>query len=365
MAIRPTDIQGSIWQASQTAPLVQRAEDAARTAQQAAQASFAAQVQEREERVNETGEALGVRVDAGAERLTGLVHALFALLDLRCEAGLRRLLRGARGVLGALHQRRGLRSLPDRSLDVGGANRHATVQVRGRERPRGSSGASLPRARRVAGGRRWGVSSGVLLLHRRVALTISEIGFQRAQFSPQVDYGLRVDLRDPRLRDVQRSLDLLERQAFEVVERDDRPLLRRQVVDRADERGLDLPRLDGAGDLRAVVAQRVEQRDLVAALVRQKLLERENRRAANLLHQHVELFEGEPHLVGDFVFGRRTAELDLQLLVDALQLARALADGSRYPVERSERVENRAVDQIVDLDVRGQVDRNSPGHVLH
>ena len=68
MAIRPTDIQGSIWQASQTAPLVQRAEDAARTAQQAAQASFAAQVQEREERVNETGKALGTSIDPNAER---------------------------------------------------------------------------------------------------------------------------------------------------------------------------------------------------------------------------------------------------------------------------------------------------------
>jgi hypothetical protein len=68
MAIRPTDIQGAIWQASQTAPLAQRAEEAPRTAQQAAQASFAAHVQEREERVNEMGEALGNRIDPNAER---------------------------------------------------------------------------------------------------------------------------------------------------------------------------------------------------------------------------------------------------------------------------------------------------------
>jgi hypothetical protein len=68
VAIRPTDIQGSIFQASQTAPLTQRAEDAPRAAQQAAQASFAAQVQEREERVNETDKALGNQVDANAER---------------------------------------------------------------------------------------------------------------------------------------------------------------------------------------------------------------------------------------------------------------------------------------------------------
>ena len=68
MAIRPTDLQGAIWQASQTAPLAQRAEEAPRVAQQAAQASFAAQVQLREERVSDTGEALGNKIDANAER---------------------------------------------------------------------------------------------------------------------------------------------------------------------------------------------------------------------------------------------------------------------------------------------------------
>jgi len=68
VAIRPTDIQGAIWQASQTAPLTQRAEEAPRAAQQAAQAAFAAHVDVREERVNETGEGLGSKVDANAER---------------------------------------------------------------------------------------------------------------------------------------------------------------------------------------------------------------------------------------------------------------------------------------------------------
>ena len=68
MAIRPTDIQGAIWQSTQTAALAQRAEEAPRLAQQAAQASFAAHVQEREERVAELGEALGNRIDPNAER---------------------------------------------------------------------------------------------------------------------------------------------------------------------------------------------------------------------------------------------------------------------------------------------------------
>ncbi|GAC1579599.1 MAG: hypothetical protein NVS3B7_13670 [Candidatus Elarobacter sp.] len=68
MAIRPTDIQGSIWQASQTAPLTQRAEEAPRAAQAAAQADFAAQLHVRDERISETSESLGNRVDANAER---------------------------------------------------------------------------------------------------------------------------------------------------------------------------------------------------------------------------------------------------------------------------------------------------------
>jgi hypothetical protein len=71
VAIRPTDIQGAIWQASQTAGVTQRAEEAPRMAQQAAQASFAAHVQEREERVAGTGEALGNRIDPNAERNGG------------------------------------------------------------------------------------------------------------------------------------------------------------------------------------------------------------------------------------------------------------------------------------------------------
>ena len=68
MAIRPTDIQGSIWQAVQTAPLNQRAQEAPRDAQAAAQAAFAAQIHEREETVAESGESLGNRVSPDAER---------------------------------------------------------------------------------------------------------------------------------------------------------------------------------------------------------------------------------------------------------------------------------------------------------
>ena len=68
MAIRPTDFQSAISQASQIAPLAQRAEEAPRLAQQAAQAAFAADVETREERIDETAQGLGNRVDTNAER---------------------------------------------------------------------------------------------------------------------------------------------------------------------------------------------------------------------------------------------------------------------------------------------------------
>jgi hypothetical protein len=67
VAIRPTDIQASIWQAVQTAPIVQRAEESARLSQAAAQTAFVNQTEVREERVGETDKAVGNKVDPNAE----------------------------------------------------------------------------------------------------------------------------------------------------------------------------------------------------------------------------------------------------------------------------------------------------------
>jgi hypothetical protein len=68
VAIRPTDIQGAILQAVQTAPLNQRAQEAPREAQAAAQAAFAAHVSEREQTVAEAAKSLGNKVDSNADR---------------------------------------------------------------------------------------------------------------------------------------------------------------------------------------------------------------------------------------------------------------------------------------------------------
>ena len=68
MSIRPADLQASIWQATQTAPAAARAEEAPHAAQMGAQAAFANAVQERQERIADTGNATGNRVNARPER---------------------------------------------------------------------------------------------------------------------------------------------------------------------------------------------------------------------------------------------------------------------------------------------------------
>jgi hypothetical protein len=66
VAIRPTDIQASIWQAMQTAPVIQRAEESARLSQAAAQTAFVNQTEVREERVGKTDEVVGNKIDPNA-----------------------------------------------------------------------------------------------------------------------------------------------------------------------------------------------------------------------------------------------------------------------------------------------------------
>ena len=83
-----------------------------------------------------------------------------------------------------------------------------------------------------------------------------------------MDHRLGVNLRDTRFGNVEYTLDFLEREAFEVIQRDHGALLIRETIDRAHERSLDFERFDGARDLISVVLERIEQRNLVAPLVR-------------------------------------------------------------------------------------------------
>jgi hypothetical protein len=65
MAIRPTDLQNAINQTILTPPIGQRAEEAPRAAQNAAQAQFVAHTEERNEKVAESGDAKGNRIEVG------------------------------------------------------------------------------------------------------------------------------------------------------------------------------------------------------------------------------------------------------------------------------------------------------------
>jgi hypothetical protein len=70
MAIRPTDLQATFFQAAQNPPLQQRAEEGPRQAQLAVQAAFVNETTARNETVAEMGGAQGNRVgdrEAGRE----------------------------------------------------------------------------------------------------------------------------------------------------------------------------------------------------------------------------------------------------------------------------------------------------------
>ncbi len=63
MAIRPADLQSALIVSTQAPPIQQRAEAAPGLAQNAAQAAFVAKTDERSERVAETTDAKGNRIE--------------------------------------------------------------------------------------------------------------------------------------------------------------------------------------------------------------------------------------------------------------------------------------------------------------
>lgn len=71
MAIRPVDLQGAIFQATQTAGITKQAEDNPRASQIAAQNQFINDVEKRDESVHETDRLEGNRINPEGERQTG------------------------------------------------------------------------------------------------------------------------------------------------------------------------------------------------------------------------------------------------------------------------------------------------------
>jgi hypothetical protein len=71
MAIRPVDLQLAYMAAPQNAALVSHAQDSPQTAQQAAQAAFAAELEQREEHVDGPQRAEGQKIRPREERDPG------------------------------------------------------------------------------------------------------------------------------------------------------------------------------------------------------------------------------------------------------------------------------------------------------
>src|SRR2546426_10585443 len=86
------------------------------------------------------------------------------------------------------------------------------------------------------------------------------------ELAPQPPDGLRVDLTYPRLGDSKNLADLCEREPFKVIEGDHDLLSLGKRVDRRGEEPSRLLALDAGGWVPALVRERVDQRDLLAAI---------------------------------------------------------------------------------------------------
>src|SRR5215216_2243100 len=179
------------------------------------------------------------------------------------------------------------------------------------------------------------------LCRGRLACTprlVAQVVALQAALEPQ--HRLGVQLRDARLGHPEHLADLPQRQVLVVVERDHELLALRQRGDRVGQAVLELggrEQLLRVGRVRVV--QRVEQRDLVAGGVRDRpqLVERDDRRVGDLDERLLEL-------VRHLLVGRRPVQPVLELAVRALDLTRAGAHRARHPVERTQLVDDRALD---------------------
>ena len=149
-------------------------------------------------------------------------------------------------------------------------------------------------------------SPGISGLERRA--TARGVG---AELGAQPQDGLRVQLRDARLGDAEHLADLPQRQVLVVVERDHELLALGQRRDRVGDpvAHLALHRRASAGR-GAAVGQRVQQRHLVAAGVRDvpQLVERDDRGIGDLQQGVVEVLDADLQLAGDLLVGRCALE---------------------------------------------------------
>ncbi len=167
------------------------------------------------------------------------------------------------------------------------------------------------------------------------------------ELQPQLSDRLRVDLADARFGHPEDLADLGEREALEVVERDDDLLALGQRVDRRGEQPARLLALEpGASGRRrgrrACPGARPARRD--------RCPRSGSRRAASTWTNEIWLITScssrsvTPEPLGDLLLGRCALVDRLEVGVRLLDLARLEPDRTRDPVHRAELVDDRALD---------------------
>ena len=95
-----------------------------------------------------------------------------------------------------------------------------------------------------------------------------------------------------------------------------------------------------------IVVGDVAVEEVVAALVARHVFQVDQLRAAHLAQQFLVFGQGDAHLLGDLAFGRRAAELLLELVHGGLDLRCWRAVAAAHPVAAAQLVEHRAADAL-------------------
>src|SRR3954454_4572607 len=178
----------------------------------------------------------------------------------------------------------------------------------------------------------------------RLSLVAKVVSLQ-PRLEPQ--NGLCVQLGDARLGHAEDLADLSERQVFVVVEGDHELLALRQGGDGVGQPVLELGRREHLLRIRRVrVVERVEQAHGVAGGVAHgpQLVERDHGRVGDLDEDLLELLDRHLQLACHLLVGRRPVQPVLELRVDLLDLPRPRAHRPGNPVQRTQLVDDRALD---------------------
>ncbi len=158
-----------------------------------------------------------------------------------------------------------------------------------------------------------------------------ELGSASAELALQSLNDAAVHLADAAFAEIERRADLLHRQFFVVVEDDDQPFVAVQAL---GDQPHQVVLLDAAsGIFTLLVFQDVDFADvLVAVRLVPLLVQADQVDGVGVEHHLLEFLDAQTHVLGQFQFGRMTAEFGFQRLVRFAQLAGLGAHQTRHPV---------------------------------